>query len=259
MSRRTLVTGASRGIGAAFARACAGRGDDLVLVARDTVALTTLADELSGEHGVDCEILTADLTDPEQLRMVERRVIAAHDDPVDLLVNNAGFGSHGHLDELDADRETAMIELNVIATTRLTHAAAAAMAVHGSGAILNVSSILSFQPGPNVATYAAGKAFVRHLTEALHEELAGTGIRVMALCPGFTRTDIFAGAGSEPRMVPGMLWMTPDQVARRALDDLDSGAVVSVPGIAYKLLAVSSPRLPAALVRRIGGFVGRFS
>lgn len=259
MRHRTLVTGASRGIGAAFARACAARGHDLVLVARDTAALRSLAEELSTAHGADCEIITADLTDREQLGLVERRVIAAHDAPIDLLINNAGFGSHGHLDELDIDRETRMIELNVIATTRLTHAAAAAMAVRGSGAIVNVSSILSFQAGPNVATYAAGKAFVRHLTEALHEELAGTGVRVMALCPGFTQTDIFEGAGSEPRMVPGILWMEPEEVAEHAMDDLESGAVVSVPGLAYKLLALSSPRLPGALVRRIGGFLGRFA
>lgn len=258
MTRRTLVTGASRGIGAAFARACAGRGDNLVLVARDTARLEELAAELEAAHGTDAEVLTADLTDPDDLRVVERR-LGADDRPLDLLVNNAGFGSHGPLDTLDVDRETAMIELNVIAMTRLTHAAAAAMAVRGSGAILNVSSILSFQPGPNVATYAAGKAFIRHLTEAVHEELVGTGVRVMALCPGFTRTDIFEGAGSDPTLVPGIFWMEPDDVAEHALEDLESGAVVSVPGIAYRTLAISSPRMPRALVRRIGGFVGRFA
>lgn len=258
MSRRTLVTGASRGIGEAFARACAARGDELVLVARDTARLETLADELDAAHGTACDVLTADLTAPADLAAVEARV-AATDAPVDLLINNAGFGSHGHLDELDVDRETRMLELNVIATTRLTHRAAGAMVARGGGAVVNVSSILSFQPGPNVATYAAGKGFVRHLTEALHEELADTGVRVMALCPGFTRTDIFAAAGSEPAMVPDVLWMSPGQVAEAALDDLDSGAVVSVPGIPYKLLALSSPRLPRALVRRVGGLLSRFS
>lgn len=258
MSRRTLVTGASRGIGAAFARACAERGDDLVVVARDTAQLEALSSDLSARYGTACEVLTADLADPAALRRVEERV-ADRDRPVDLLVNNAGFGSHGHLDELDVDRETALIDVNVIALTRLTHQAAAAMVERGTGAIVNVSSILSFQPGPNVATYAAGKVFVRHLTEALHEELAGTGVRVMALCPGFTRTAIFAGAGSQPRMVPALLWKTPVEVAEEALEDLAAGRVVSVPGLPYKLMATSSPRLPAAVVRRLGGLLGRFA
>lgn len=258
MIRRTLVTGASRGIGAAFARACGERGDALVLVARDTARLEELAAELGAAHGTDAEVLTADLTDPVDLRIVERRLEAGRR-PVDLLVNNAGFGSHGHLDSLDVDRETAMIELNVIAMTRLSHRAAEAMTARGGGAIVNVSSILSFQPGPNVATYAAGKAFIRHLTEALHEELAGTGVRVMALCPGFTRTDIFEGAGSDPTLVPDIFWMTPDEVVATALRDLDRGSVVSVPGLAYKALALSSPRLPGTLVRRVGGFMGRFA
>lgn len=259
MTRRTLVTGASRGIGEAFARACAERGDDVVLVARDTERLEALATELASLHGSDCEVLTADLTDPAALALVEERVVAG-EAPIDLLVNNAGFGSHGDLDDLDVDRETALLELNVIAVTRLTHRAAAAMVGRGGGAIVNVSSILSFQPVPRVATYAAGKAFTRHLTEALHEELTGTGVRVMALCPGFTRTDIFEGAGSgSPRMVPAVLWKTPDEVAEIALRELDAGTVVAVPGLPYKLLALSSPRLPGSLVRRIGGFASRFA
>lgn len=258
MTRRALVTGASRGIGAAFARCLAGRGADLVVVARDASALEALAAELRERHGVEVEVLTADLTDPDQVAAVERR-LTVDADPLDLLVNNAGFGSHGPLGHQDVERETAMIEVNVVAVLHLTRAAAGVMAARGGGAIVNVSSILSFQPGPNAATYAAGKAFVRHLTEALHEELAGTGVRVMALCPGFTRTAIFEEAGSEMDVVPDMLWMEPDEVAEAALRDLDAGRVVSVPGLPYRAMAALTPRLPGTLVRRVGGFLGRFA
>src|SRR5258708_17362233 len=180
-----LITGASVGIGEQFARQLSERDHDVVLVARDAARLDALAKEIEGRKGARAEVLVADLTDEAQLAAVEARARQ-----VDLLVNNAGFGTFGPFHSLDIETELREINLNVIALVRLTHAAASAMVERGRGGILNVSSLAGFQPGPSNATYGPTKAFVTSFTEAVHEELKGTGASVTVLCPGFTHTEV---------------------------------------------------------------------
>ncbi len=241
-----LVTGASAGLGEEFARQLAARGDDLVLVARDRARLDALAKELP----VDAEVLAADLTDDAQLATVEAR---ARD--VELLVNNAGFGTFGAFRELDVDVETREAQLNMLAVLRLTHAAAGAMAARGSGAILNVSSLAAFQPGPFNATYSATKAFVLSFTEAVHEEMKGTGVSVSALCPGFTHTEFQARANAPASEVPGFMWQNPPEVVRAGLDGVAKNRAVIVPGALNRALGTMSSMAPHAVTRRAGAMV----
>jgi hypothetical protein len=243
-----LVTGASTGIGEQCARILAARGHDLVLVARDRARLEALAKELEAEHGARCAVLPADLTDAEQLAAVEARAGA-----VDVLVNNAGFGTFGRFHELDLDTEDREIRLNVLAVVRLTHAAARAMAARGRGGILNVSSIAGNQPGPHNATYSATKAFVTSFTEAVHEELKGTGVSVTVLAPGFTRTEFQARSGFEESAVPALLWQEAEAVARAGLDGLARNHAVVYPGMLYKLGGHLTALAPHALSRRVAG------
>lgn len=253
---RALVTGASRGIGKAFARRLATDGADLVLVARTAEALHDLAAELEDAHHVAVEVLPADLTDPDDLAAVVDRLTSVRD-PIDLLVNNAGFGTAGAFADADIERETALIDLNVRTVVRLTHAALEAMLDAGGGAVINVSSITSFQPGPYGAAYAASKAFVRSFTEGLYEELRNDPVDVLALCPGFTRTEIFAHAGGDTTAVPGPLWMEPEGVVEAAFDALADGRAVCVPGTANRLFRVASRYTLPSVVRSVAGFVGR--
>ncbi len=245
-----LVTGASAGLGDEFARQLAARGHDLVLVARDRARLDALAKELSGQHGIDAEVLAADLTDATQLAAVEERARA-----VDVLVNNAGFGTFGPFHTLDVDTETREVSLNVVALLRLTHAAAAGMVERGSGGILNVSSLAGFQPGPANATYGATKAFVTSFTEAVHEELAGTGVAVSVLCPGFTHTEFQERAKVPASGVPGVMWQNPPEVVRAGLDGLAKNRAIIIPGAVNKLLGNLSVVMPHAITRRAGAAV----
>jgi short-subunit dehydrogenase len=248
------VTGASSGIGDQLARQLAARGNDLVLVARDEGRLDALAKELADTHGATAQVLPADLTDPAQLARVEDRCrdTAA---PVDVLVNNAGFGSFGPFHTLDVDTETREINLNVTALVRLTHAAAAAMVPRGRGGILNVSSLAGFQPGPMNAVYGATKAFVTSFTEAVHEELKGTGVSVTVLCPGFTRTGFQAAADVPAGDVPGFMWQEADAVAIAGLDALAKNRAIAIPGNMNKVLGNFSSVTPHAITRRLGAAV----
>jgi short-subunit dehydrogenase len=245
-----LVTGASSGIGLAFARKLAASGDDLVVVARDTQRLEALAKELAERYGTAVEVLTADLTLPEQLAAVEAR-LADPDRPVDLLVNNAGAGVGGSFVDGDRDAAERGIRLNVVALTRLAHAALGPMVARGRGGLINVSSVAGFQPIPGSAVYSAGKAYVTSLTEALYEEVRGTGVRVLALCPGFTRTEFQSRNNYTPRNLPEMAWSTPEAVVDEALRALHRGRAVCVPGVHYKALAGLAHLVPRAAVRRI--------
>lgn len=248
-----LVTGASAGIGEQFARYLAAGGHDVVLVARDKARLQALADDLESRHGAGSEVLAADLTDEDDIRAVEER-LGSDARPVELLVNNAGFGTIGRFDLLPVDREIDEIELNVIAVLRLAHAAAAPMAKRGHGGIVNVSSLASRQPTPNMATYAATKAFVSSFSQSLHVELKDAGVHVMVLEPGFTHTEFQErlGAADEAEgRVPEFLWATPDTVVESALGDLRRGRAVSVPGWPNKVMAGGSSTLPSAVTRRI--------
>jgi short-subunit dehydrogenase len=249
-----LVTGASAGIGAEFASQLASRGNDVVLVARDGARLEALAKDLGERHRVATEVLVADLTDLTQLATVEDRV-ADRDRPIDVLVNNAGFGSNGRFHELDRDTETREMNLNVVALVRLTHAALGPMVARANGGVLNVSSLAGGQPTPGNATYGATKAFVSSFTQSVHEELRGTGVKITVVCPGFTRTEFQAHAGIDSSKVPGFLWQSAEEVAAGALAALDQNRAVHVPGTLNRLAAGVVSVLPDALTRRAAAFV----
>lgn len=253
---RALVTGGSSGIGAALARRLAARGHDLVLVARSEERLVELGEELARDHGVQVELIVADLTVDEELEVVEKRVREAAE-PIDLLVNNAGVGAYGRFAVLDVDRQDRMIDLNITAVARLTHAAVGGMVERGRGGVINVSSIAAFQPGPYGAVYGATKAFVQSFTEALHEELRGTGVRVMSLSPGFTDTGFQDEAGVVAGTMPVAARMGPDRVAEGALKAYDRGKVGYVPGLLNKLSAYGAMLGPSALGRRFAGLIQR--
>lgn len=252
---RALITGASSGIGEAFARRLAARGSDVVLVARRADRLEDLARELEG-HGQRVEVLAVDLTDPDGVTQVERRLVAA-DQPVDLLVNNAGFGTTGRFVDLPVERELEMIELNVVALVRLTRAALGPMVARGDGSIVNVSSMAGFQALPRTATYAATKAFVTIFTESVAEEVRGTGVTVQALCPGFTRTEFHGTNNYDVSRVPKVTWQSPDQVVDASLRGIDHRRVVVVPGALNRLTATVSWLTPRSVVRRVAAAVVR--
>jgi short-subunit dehydrogenase len=254
---RALVTGASSGIGEELARQLAGRGTHLVLVARSADKLSALADELRTGHGIDVELLTADLTDEDDLRLVEDRLRRSAS-PVDLLVNNAGVGQVGEFADLDVDGATRQVALNVVAPLRLTHAALPGLRER-DGAVLNVSSIAANQPVPRMATYAATKAFLTSWSEALREELRGTGVHVTVLAPGFTRTAFIdaADAGAEASRIPSFIWSTAEEVARAGIEGVLKGRTVVTPGPLYALGAGVSQLTPTPLVRRVVGEVTR--
>jgi len=249
-----LVTGASAGIGRAFAAGFARRGHDLVLVARDGARLTDLGAELTRAHGVAAEVLAADLTTGDGVAAVEARLVDA-DRPVDVLVNNAGFGTFGRFAELDVAREVEEVELNVVALLRLTHAALRVMEPRGAGAIVNLASLAAYQPAPNSATYAATKAFVHSFTHAVHEEARGTGVRVLLVCPGYTHTELHERAGLGDTNLPEFVWQEADVVVDAALRDLDRGRSVSIPGALNQTAAAFSSVSPAGITRRVAGLV----
>src|SRR6266581_957292 len=245
--RRALVTGASTGLGAVFATALARQQYDLTIVARSRERLEALAERLRHSAEIAVEVVVADLTQAAALYTVEQHV--AGDQRLELLVNNAGFGTTGPFATLDPDREEAEIRLNVMALMRLTRAALPGMIARGRGAVINVSSLAAFVPGPYDATYGATKAFVNSFTEALHEELRGTGVRVQALCPGFTHTEFQQRAGIDVSTIPTWAWMTPEAVVEASLAALRRGQIVCVPGLMNRLLVLLIGAAPRRLVR----------
>jgi short-subunit dehydrogenase len=236
--RTALVTGASSGIGESFARILAARGTDLVIVARRAEMLDGLARELVERYRVAVEVLAADLTDPGQRAEVEGRLRA---EPVELLVNNAGYGAFGAFAELPLDDHLAQIDLNVAALVRLTHAALPGMVARGRGGVLNVASMSGFTPSPGSATYGATKAYVASFSESLHSEVAGKGVHVTALCPGFTRT--------EDDVPPNLLWLRRDDVARAGLEAVSAGRALCIPGVQYKAAFPALKLVPRPLLR----------
>ncbi len=248
--KTTLITGASGGIGEVFARRFAARGNNLLLVARSADKLAALAAELSGAHNIDAQHVALDLAEadaPARLfAEAERRGLK-----VETLVNNAGFGSMGELTSLELASELKMIDLNVRSLLELTHRFLAPMRERQSGAIINVASIVGFQPIPFMATYAATKAFVLSFSEAVHEENRAHGIRVLALCPGSTATNFFAAAGTEPP--PDKITQTPEEVVETALRALESGRAVVVSGWLNWLMVEAERLAPRSLVAKIAG------
>lgn len=255
--RLAVVTGASAGIGQAFAERLAREAWDLLLVARRRDRLDELAAKLREAHERRVEVLAADLTVPEGLHAVEQRIAA--EPTLELLVNNAGFGTSGAFAELDRDAEEQELRLNVVALVRLTHAALEGFRERGHGTVLNVSSLAGFQPAPFNATYAATKAFVNSFTQALHEELRGTGVRMQLLCPGFTRTEFQEVAGVRTDEVPGFAWMEPEAVVAASLEGLRRGELVVIPGTGNKVMGAVLRALPAAAARRLGAAILRRS
>jgi hypothetical protein len=249
---RALVTGASSGIGRALAERLAGAGVSLVVVARDRDRL----DKLAADLVVDVEVLVADLADPAQLARVEDRV-ADPARPVDLVVNNAGFGTYGRLADLDVDGEQREIAVNVVAVVRLTHAAARAMLARGHGAILNIGSVAGLQATPGNATYGATKAFVASFGEAVHGELDGTGVSLTTVLPGYTHTEFAKRAGIEGRTIPGPAWQSAEDVAEAALDATRAGKAWHVPGRVNKLLVAGATPVPRSLKRRVAARLAR--
>jgi short-subunit dehydrogenase len=251
-----VVTGASGGIGAAIARELAGRRHDLVLVARTTDALDALASELSEEHGVAVGVRTADLAAPGAGRVLGEALVA--DDLVpDVLVNNAGVGDFGLFHESDPDRVAQMVELNVATVVGLTRALLPAMVERGSGRVLNVASVAAFLPGPLMAVYYATKSFVLSFSEAVAEELGGTGVTVTVLCPGPTRTGFQDRADmGDSRLLKGPL-TDAAPVAKAGVDGMLGGKRLVVPGVLNKLSAVSPRLVPRRVVppiiRRVQG------
>jgi short-subunit dehydrogenase len=246
-----LVTGATAGIGAAFARQLAARGDDLVLVARDRGRLDALAADLRTQHGTQAEVLDVDLATDEGCARVEWRC----GEGLDLLVNNAGLGTKGAFHEVPREDEEHQLRLNVRAVLRLAHAALPPMVERGSGAVLNVSSVAGFAPGTRGATYSASKAWVTNFSESLHLQYAARGVRVLALCPGFTRTEFHARAEMDVSGIPARMWLDADDVVRTGLADLAAGRAISVPGGQYRLIVAASRLVPtsvrSAVVRRV--------
>lgn len=244
--RRALVTGASAGIGEALARALAARGVEVVLVARRRERLEALAAALPAP----AEVLVADLAVPADLERVEARVRAAAE-PVDLVVNDAGLGRYGPLHGQDPEAVQAMVDVNVTALVRLTRAALPTLLARGGGGIINVGSTAAYQPGPYSAVYGATKAFVRSFTEAVHEEVRGTGVRVLLLAPGVTRTEFQALAGVPEQAFPAALTGEADQVAAAALEAFAAGRAVCVPAPADRVAVLASSLLPSSVTRQV--------
>lgn len=245
MSQTALITGASSGIGEAFARALATPGDTLILVARSKDKLDALAATLRADHGVAVEVIAADLSragcGPALAAEVSQRGLA-----VDLLINNAGFGSAGAFAKENPARDAEMIDLNVSAVVELAHAFLPAMLERRRGGILNVASVAGFQPTPNMAIYGATKAFVLSFSESLWAEVRGRGVKVTALCPGPVDTPFFEATGNPElrKVVPKGMMMDADRVARQALAALAAGRPVVVPGLPNKLVTWAPRLLP---------------
>jgi len=241
-----LITGATAGIGLAFARQLAARGHDLVLVARDEERLVSVAKDLQTSYDVGVEVLPADLTDRLALARVEAR-LAETDRPVELLVNNAGFGLKHRFLTNTADQETAMTEVLVIAPLRLTHAALTAQTARGHGGVINVGSVASYLPR---GTYSAAKAWVNSFTEWAHHEYKPQGVRIMALLPGFTKTEFHERMGVGRNSAPGFLWLDVDRLVAEALADYDKGRVFSIPSPQYKAIAALARAVPSRVLQR---------
>lgn len=241
-----LVTGATAGIGLAFARQLAARGSDLVLVARNAERLGRVAEELRAAYGVTVEVLPADLVDRAQLAVVEER-LADRGRPVDLLVNNAGFGLKRRFLDNTADEETAMTDVLVIAPLRLAHAALGAQVERGHGGVINVGSVASYLPR---GTYSAAKAWINSFTEWAHHEYRPKGVTVMALLPGFTRTEFHERMGVTRGSAPDWMWLNVDDLVRDALADYDRGRVFSIPSPQYKVIATLARATPTRLLQR---------
>jgi len=248
--RTALVTGATSGIGHAFCRELAERGNNLVIVARHRARLENVSDELRARHSINVEILAADLSKRTQLRRVAERV-ADRERPIDLLVNSAGFGMSKSLLRGDLADEEAMLDVMCRAVLVLSREGALSMKERGRGYIINVSSVAGFLP---MGTYSAAKAWVTVFTEVLAQELSGSGVSATALCPGFTHTEFHQRADVDVSRLPKAMWLDADSLVRDCLTDVRAGKVISVPGVQYKVIAGIAQVVPHGLLRAVSGY-----
>jgi short-subunit dehydrogenase len=248
-----LVTGATAGIGAAYSNLLAREGFDLVLVARDLPRLKRVAKELDKTFGIKTECIKADLTKPAQLAKVEKRLISTTK-PIEVLVNNAGFGIKESFLDSERSREQELLDVLVTAPMRLSHAVLPQMVKRNKGVIVNVSSVASFIAG---GTYSAAKSYLTVFTEYLHTELKGTNVRVSALCPGFTKTEFHARGKMKMGGLPNYMWTDVDNVVRKSWKYAKAGKVLCIPGWQYIILSSIARIAPRPLVRRSGVNVRR--
>ncbi|MDQ1129093.1 SDR family oxidoreductase [Microbacterium sp. SORGH_AS_0888] len=243
-----LITGASSGLGAEYARRLAARGADLVLVARDVRALEEVATEARVRWGASVEVLAADLLVPEERALVERRL---RDTPVDVLINNAGFGLPLSFETNDIEAEARHLALHVEVPMRLMHAALGPMLARGRGRILNVASAAAFMPR---STYGACKRWLVSFSRWADAEYAPRGVRVTAVCPGYTHTSFHERMGLAPGRegVPGWMWLDAGTVVEQSLRDLARGRAVSIPSLRYRVLTVLVRLLPDRIAARQG-------
>jgi short-subunit dehydrogenase len=251
-----FITGATAGIGAAFARRLAADGMDLVLLARDTDRLEEAAKDYRARYGCAVEVLSADLATDDGIAAAEGRVAGG----VDLLVNNAGFAQKGRFLEVPVEAELAMLRVHCEAVLRLTHAALPGMIDRGRGAVVNVASVAAFF---SRGTYGASKAWVIGFSQGVELDIrgrggrAGHGVRVMALCPGFVHTEFHERANMDMSGIPEFMWLNADSMVRDALRDLRRGVAVSVPSAQYKTLVGLGKLVPRNLAGRISARTGR--
>lgn len=250
--RLAVVTGASAGIGAVYARRLAAEGFDLVLVARRRERLEELAAELTGKHGVTVEPLPADLIRDAGVKAVEDRIARAEN--LEFMLNNAGFGTLGRFTDGPIENHDAMHRLHVLATMRLSHAALRKMKTRGKGALVNVSSVAAFICRPGNTSYYATKAWMNCFTEGLYLELkaARSPVRVQALCPGFTVTEFHDVMGFDRQRVPSSLWMTAEDVVEASLRGLERNQFIVVPGWRYKLIVWLLRLTPRSVMHAAG-------
>ncbi|WP_328358667.1 SDR family NAD(P)-dependent oxidoreductase [Streptomyces sp. NBC_00457] len=248
-----LITGSTAGIGAAFARRLAADGHNLVLVARDTKRLAEQATELHDRHGIEAEVLSADLAEDTGIDAVAAR-LADRKNPVDLLINNAGFGNKGRYLDVSMADELKMLKVHCEAVLRLTSAAAEAMRERGRGGVINVASVAAFVPR---GTYGASKAWVVQFTQGAARDLAGSGVRLMAVAPGFVRTEFHERAGMGTDNIPGWMWLDADKLAAAALADLARGKTLSIPDPRYKVLMGMAKVVPRGMLGGITSKTGR--
>jgi short-subunit dehydrogenase len=249
--RIRVITGASSGIGAEFARQLAAAGYNLLLTARREEKLAALAAKLEAAYPITAEVFTADLADSASVARLETRLAALN---LTVLVNNAGFGTTGGLMASDLAQQTGMISVHATAPMRLCRAALPGMSARGGGVIINVSSISAFFPSPGDVNYPATKAYLNTFSQALQVELADSGIIVQALCPGFTVTefhDTNLMDGFDRNKVPAALWMPAEEVVRTSLHSLDPNHVICIPGRRYQLLVAATRSGPTSLMLRL--------
>ncbi|HXA03055.1 MAG TPA: SDR family oxidoreductase [Cytophagaceae bacterium] len=251
MNPRVLITGASSGIGLELAKIFAQNNHDLVIVARSEDKLLELAQELERKNNIKVKVIVRDLTEPMASYLLYSQLIHEKIN-IDILINNAGFGTFGHFVTTDLRKQTDMLQLNIIALTQLCHYFGKEMIKAGKGQILNIASTAAFQPGPLMAVYFASKAYVLSFSEALHNEFSDKGVSVSCLCPGLTETGFQRTAVMEEvGMVKGKKMMSAAEVAETAFKGLIKNKTIIIPGIKNKLLAFSVRFSPRSLVTKV--------